>query len=66
MPLPPGEAVSTAIRELHSGKTYARTKSRYGKKKADKQAVAIALRNRRLKKTHGKKHHKAVKRTRKH
>ena len=30
------------IREFHTGKTYARTKRTEGKKKADKQAVAVA------------------------
>jgi hypothetical protein len=30
------------IREAHKGKTYARTKAKFGKKKADKQAIAIA------------------------
>ena len=46
MPLKKGKSrktVSTNIRELHKGKTYARTKRKYGKQKADKQAVAIAL-----------------------
>jgi hypothetical protein len=46
MPLKKGsskETVSANIEELHRGDTYARTKSKYGKKKADKQAVAIAL-----------------------
>jgi len=30
------------IREFHTGKTYAATKKKFGKKKADKQAVAVA------------------------
>jgi hypothetical protein len=50
MPLPPGEDVGTAIRELHTGKTYRRTKKKLGKKKADKQSVAIAISNSRRKK----------------
>lgn len=46
MPLKSGTSkrtVSNNIRELHTGKTYAKTKSKFGKKKADAQAVAIAL-----------------------
>jgi hypothetical protein len=46
MPLRSGSGrsvVSENIRELHHGKTYSKTKSRHGKKKADRQAVAIAL-----------------------
>ena len=50
MPLKRGKSratVSSNIRELHTGKTYARTRRKFGKKKADKQAVAIALNKRR-------------------
>jgi hypothetical protein len=46
MPLKKGKSrrvVSQNIREFHSGKTYARTKRKFGKKRADKQAVAAAL-----------------------
>jgi hypothetical protein len=46
MPLEPGKSrkvVSDNIKELHSGKTHAKTEAKFGKKKADKQAVAIAL-----------------------
>ncbi len=46
MPLLKGsskETVGENISELHTGKTYAHTKAKFGKKKADKQAVAIAL-----------------------
>lgn len=46
MPLKRGKSqkvVSENIAELHQGKTYAKTKAKFGKKKADKQAVAIAL-----------------------
>lgn len=35
--------VSENIKELKGGKTYERTKEKYGKGKADKQSVAIAL-----------------------
>ena len=40
-------ATSQNIRELHGGKTYRKTKKKYGKKKAQKQAIAIALSNKR-------------------
>lgn len=46
MPLKRGKSkatVSSNIRELHTGKTFAHTAKKFGKKKADKQAVAIAL-----------------------
>lgn len=45
MPLLKGRTLKTFrnnIREFHTGKTYARTKAKYGKKTADKQAVAAA------------------------
>lgn len=46
MPLKSGsgsKVVSGNIRELHKGKTYAHTAAKFGKKDADRQAVAIAL-----------------------
>lgn len=46
MPLKRGtsrKTVSTNIREFHTGKTYARTKRKYGAKVANRQAVAAAL-----------------------
>ena len=46
MPLKKGSSRQTVARnisELHSGQTYAHTSRKFGKKKADKQAVAIAL-----------------------
>ena len=44
MPLRKGKgSINANIVELHKGKTYARTRRKFGKKKADKQAVAIAL-----------------------
>lgn len=46
MPVKAGKSravISENIRELHTGKTYAKTQGKFGKKKADKQAVAIAL-----------------------
>ena len=46
MPLKKGtskKTVSSNVRELHQGKTYARTRKKFGAKKANRQAVAIAL-----------------------
>ena len=44
MPLAPGKKnVGKNISELHGGKTYAKTKKKHGKGKANKQAIAIAL-----------------------
>lgn len=45
MPLQKGSSQSTIsnnIRELHTGKTYTHTASKFGKKDADRQAIAIA------------------------
>lgn len=47
MPLAKGRSaktISANIRELHGGKQYAKTKAEHGKVTADKQAVAIAIR----------------------
>ncbi len=46
MPLQRGtskKTVSRNIREFHAGKTYARTAAKYGKRVANRQAVAAAL-----------------------
>jgi hypothetical protein len=46
MPLKRGSSektISRNIRELHKGETFAHTKNKFGKARADKQAVAIAL-----------------------
>lgn len=37
------KAIGENIRELHGGKTYAHTAEKFGKDKANKQAIAIAL-----------------------
>lgn len=45
-PVIPGKSrkvVSENIKELHTGKTHARTQAMLGKKRADKQSIAIAL-----------------------
>lgn len=45
MPLKSGSSqktISSNIEELHSGNTFARTKAKFGKAKANKQAIAIA------------------------
>ncbi|MDD4892396.1 MAG: hypothetical protein PHH73_00155 [Candidatus Rickettsiella isopodorum] len=44
MPLLKGRKnVGKNISELHTGKTYARTEAKFGKEKANKQSIAIAL-----------------------
>lgn len=43
MPLKRGNSVSANIRELHRGRTYQRTRRKFGAKRANKQAVAIAM-----------------------
>jgi len=47
MPLKKGQDVGKSIRELKTGKTYRHTKKKFGKNRAQKQAIAIALKNRR-------------------
>lgn len=47
MPLSQGDdrkTIASNIREFHQGDTYARTKREHGKRDADKQAVAVAMR----------------------
>jgi hypothetical protein len=46
MPLKKGksqETISRNIKEFHDSETYAKTRGKYGKKRADQQAVAVAL-----------------------
>jgi hypothetical protein len=46
MPLKSGKSkkvVSENISEFHKGKTFAKTEAKFGKEKADKQAVAVAM-----------------------
>lgn len=46
MPLHKGKSkkvISENIKEFHTGPTYAHTEQKFGKKRADKQAVAAAL-----------------------
>lgn len=46
MPLRRGKSkktISENIAELHSGETYATTEKKFGKRKANAQAVAIAM-----------------------
>lgn len=52
MPLQKGKSKSTLksnIREFHKGKTYAKTRKKFGKKRANKQAIAVAFAQRRRK-----------------
>jgi len=46
MPLTKGSSkktISKNISEFHKGKTFAKTAKKFGKKKANKQAVAVAM-----------------------
>lgn len=48
MPLKPGSSkktISSNISEFHGGKTYNATETKFGKKKADAQAIAVAMNN---------------------
>ena len=58
MPLKPGkskETVSKNISEFHGGKTFQHTKEKFGKETADKQAVAVAMNEKRKSGGGGKK-----------
>lgn len=41
------KTLSSNIREFHKGKTYAKTRKKFGKKRANKQAIAVAFAQRR-------------------
>lgn len=43
MPLNSKASVGANVAEFHGGSTYQKTKAKFGKKKADKQAVAVAF-----------------------
>lgn len=46
MPLKKGKSkkvIASNIREFHKGKTYKKTAKKFGKKKANKQAIAVAF-----------------------
>ena len=56
MPLLKGSSskvIAKNIREFHTGKTFAHTAAKFGKERADKQAVAVALNTARKKKAVG-------------
>ncbi len=57
MPLKPGAPPSKTIPELHTGKTYAHTLHKFGKQRADAQAIAIALHNQRTRAEGGRVQH---------
>ena len=42
MPLNPKASISSNVQEFAHGKTFAKTKAKFGKKKAIAQAVAVA------------------------
>ena len=61
MPIPKDASVDEVFHEFRHGKTYARTRKKFGKKKARKQMIAVALgheRARKKRKSSRKKHHK--------
>lgn len=47
MPLKKGASIGENIREFHKGATFARTARKFGKGRANKQAIAVAFAQRR-------------------
>jgi hypothetical protein len=41
------KVVSENVSEFHKGKTFAKTEKKFGKEKADKQAIAVAMKEKR-------------------
>lgn len=61
MPLIPGKGhVSENISEFHKGPTFAHTEAKFGKERADKQAVAVALHTADKSKDAGHEEHQAA------
>ena len=54
MPLNKSMSKKEMFHEFGRGKTYAATKKKFGRKKADKQRIAVVLKNKR-ESAHGKK-----------
>ena len=50
MPIKPNASKEEVFDDLRHGKTYAKTRAKHGRKTANKQMVAIALKNEREKK----------------
>ena len=64
MPLKPGKSqkvISSNISEFHKGTTYQKTARKFGKSKANKQAVAVALSEARRREAEVKRWRKAAK-----
>lgn len=57
MPIPRNASKEQVFDDLRHGKTYARTRKKHGKKTAQRQMVAIALKHERDKKSRGKSRH---------
>lgn len=54
MPLKPGKQnFSSNVSEFHKGKTFAKTAKKFGKKKADQQALAVSYKMARKKMGYG-------------
>jgi hypothetical protein len=51
MPLSKRKTIGEHIAEFHTGQTYARTKRKFGKARANKQAIAVAYATKRRRKT---------------